>query len=173
MPLSPKTSTKKTPRSSSSSRATAQAKRAAVADVAPLPVVESATPPIDDAIGYELDKPINLPQLQSEINALSSVDVVNTALSGPDDQSQPISDSNELVLWIAPPGVDAGAVAQAFANHVPDPHWGIPQFNLDFNALLERLREDPQADLTSDEESTLIRGVAINFAMMTGPPSGA
>jgi hypothetical protein len=136
----------------------------------PLPSATSQAP-IDSALGWQINKPINLPQLQSEISALSSGKVANAALSGPNDQTQPISDSNTADLWISPQGVDPQAVAQAFQDHVADPSWGIPQFILDFNTLLAQLRMDPEMTLTAEQQSTLIRGVALNFTMFTNSPT--
>lgn len=165
MPQSRTTTPSKTKRSTSSSKSKA---------TAPLPLVqETDWKPISNAIGYQLGKQVNLPQLQSEISALSSVEVTNTALSGPDDPTQPVSDGNYLALWVSPPGVNAAAVAQAVAAHQPNPDWGIPQLLLDFNALLQALRDNPEVPLSAQDQDTLIRGLALSFSMLTNPPSSS
>jgi hypothetical protein len=132
-------------------------------------VPSSAGGPIDNAVGFVITKAVKLPQLQAEINQLSAVQVTNTALTGPNDITQPISDSNTAVLWISPQGVDPVAVAQAVFNHVPQPSWGIPQVVQDFTALMEQLRDKPDMPLSADQLETIIRGLALTFTVVMNP----
>ena len=51
-------------------------------------------------------------------------------------------------------------VNQAIADHVPDPEWGMPQAEKDYQEVMARLLDDPEADLSSDDVTALVRGLA-------------
>lgn len=152
--------------SSSSSKAKAKA-------ITPLQNVDSSLSPIDNAVGYKITSPVNLPQLQAELSAATGTEVHNTALSGPDDPSQAIGPDNWQGLWVCPMGLNASTVAQTVADHQPNPNWGIPQVITDFTAVLARLQENPEMTLTDDDRDALLRGVCLNFAAISNARSGS
>lgn len=127
--------------------------------VTSLPTVDPALSPVTNAVGYVIsDKQVNLPQLQSEIAAQAGNSVEGLTITSVQD---------EHILWVNPAKTDPSAIAVAFDDHQPDPDWGIPAVILLFNQTMEKVRKNPDVDLTDDEKDSLIRGVALNFAMIT------
>lgn len=145
---------------------TSSSKRGKTKAVDSLPVVDPEQSPLDDGVGYEIDKQINLPQLQGEIESASGTDNVNVALS----KEQNPEDPNAAVIWLTPAGLDASMIAQVVADHVPDQMWGVPQATQDFNEALSRLRQDPDGPLSAADQKALVKGIALNFTALMPPP---
>jgi hypothetical protein len=146
MPSSAKTKRPSTPSSSSKPK------------IDPLVPVDKSKSPLDDGIGYQINRQVNLAQLTAEISQAAEVERVNLALT---------QDSElDTVLWITPAGIDAGLLAQVLADHEPDPTWGIPTVIQDFTKVMVKLRDDPDGHLTAGEQTALLKGLALNFTAL-------
>jgi len=156
------TNRRKTTRSSSSE------KTAAKKDAANLPSVDPSRSPLSGGIGFEIDKQVNLPQLQSEIEQATGLTSVNIALSATPEEDDP----NNAVLWLTPAGINQNTLSQVVSAHVPNSMWGVPQIIQDFNQAVSRLREDPDGPLTDEDRDALVKGIALNFTALMPNPSG-
>jgi hypothetical protein len=115
-------------------------------------------PPYPDAADYPLQKPVNLVQITDELSAAAGQQV-RTAVTGVYDFAQPISPTNEAVFWVAPSSVSSSVVEDVLDAHVPNPAYGLNDADLQFQAVLQKVMENPNATLTSDEIQAAVRGL--------------
>jgi hypothetical protein len=119
---------------------------------------DQADSPLPNALPYKLTKPVNLAQLQHEIQVATDAEDVQTALVGP-------YPDGVSALWVLPPSLEADTVEQAIADHEPDPGWGVPKVEKDYQAVMAKLLDDPEAELSQDELVALVRGLAIRTTL--------
>lgn len=117
------------------------------------------TSPITGATAFPVGKPVNLTQLKAEIVTATGVASINLALTG-GDALEPLSDDNPATLWVAPASLDSGVVNQVVEDHSPDSNWGVPSVILDFNEVWALLAANPEVDLTAEQQTKLLRGLA-------------
>jgi hypothetical protein len=122
---------------------------------------DPASAPVPNAIPFLLTTGVNLAQLQQEISAASDDVEVGAYVIGP-------YPDGTMILWLTPPSLDPAVVEQVIDDHVPNPDWGIPQIQKDFQAVTTKLAQNPEADLTSDEVKT----IAVMLALQSLNPTG-
>lgn len=117
-------------------------------------------PAYADQATFEIDKPINLAQLASEIQQ-GVRKQVNVAQLGPQDQAAPISADNKVEIAVSPGSVNADTVNQVIADHEPQEGWGVPTYIRDFDALLLRVANEPDETLSGDDLELAVRGLLL------------
>lgn len=128
--------------------------------------VQPPPPPFDDQLTFPLTKPINLAQLGDEIQAALS-EAVRTAQVGPDDPMAPISQDNQATLAVSPSDVDAAAVTTVIEDHQPTDGYDVPEHVKDFDALLNRIVNEPDAELSGDDLRVAIRGLMLRVGSVS------
>lgn len=138
-----------------------------------IPAAESPSdtppPPFPNGASFPLEKPVNLVQITDEIAAAAG-QAVQVAITGTYDTAQPISPTNEAVIWVAPNTISSSIIITAIEDHVPNPTYGISNADLHFQAALQKVLTDPNAVLTSDEIQAAVRGLLIRSVIPTSHP---
>lgn len=129
-----------------------------------IPTAVSSTPttnPFPNATTFPVTKPINPVQLLDEINTAvgGGAQVAIVGESGvPSDQ---ISVTHPATVWVAPDTLNQTTVGNAITAHVANPLYGQPASDAAFNAVLTKVANDPNADLTDEEIQTAVRGLLL------------
>jgi hypothetical protein len=111
----------------------------------PFPDVES--------VHFELTKVVNQSQLHSELETALDQSIQLATSKTPGDEFG--------TLWLVPGGLDKAVIQRVIDDHVPEQEWGVPQSTRDYFALLRKVSEDPEADLTTAEVQTAIKGLLL------------
>jgi hypothetical protein len=141
------------------------------------PTAISSPAPFEDATQVTLTKPINTDQLGDELSAALSRTVL-LALTDYDETAD-ISDTNVAKLWISPSGLDESVIETVVSNHSPYAAYNVPKADQDYSAAVQRIMNDNQVQLTSDEMQVLLRGLVLRIERGTTTsvtpsfPSGA
>lgn len=124
------------------------------------------TPPyVDNFVEMPLSKPVNMVQLAAEVTEATGT-AVALSLVGPSVATDPVSEDNPATLY-ASPAVDADQLAQAVAEHVPNPTWGPTPADQAFNDIWGKLQANPGHKMSAAEQRALIVGLVFKF--MSGP----
>jgi hypothetical protein len=122
--------------------------------------------PLLNAAQFPLTSPVELVQLEAEINSVVGAGVTGFALTGPADPSQPISTTNQAILWVSPANLDLASIGTVVDSHSPNEPTQTP-----FMDLLVKLAAEPDAALTEDEKDLLLRGTAqLAHRLIAGRP---
>ena len=122
---------------------------------------DPSTAPVPNTVPYLLTKGVNLAQLQQEVSDASDGVEVGAYVIGP-------YPDGTTILWLSPPSLDPDVVAQAIEDHASNPDWGIPQAYKDFQTVMTKLAQNPEADLSTDEVKQLVVGLALQSQVPTG-----
>jgi hypothetical protein len=135
--------------------------------VTPTPPAPSQnnTPPYANAIQFTVTKPINLTQLEDEIEAALASTVTNISLSGSTYTPPPssISSANPATLWVVPNTLNETAVQTVINNHVANPNYGMPQQTQEYLAVVAAIQANTAITLTSGQINTAIVGLVLQL----------
>lgn len=110
--------------------------------------------PDSDAAHFPIAKEINQSQLHNELEKALGMQV---QLSTTKERL----DAVDGYLWLVPSTVDGDVVTSTLEKHVADPEWGIPQSTKDYIALVRKVMEDPEAELSAFEVQVGIKGLLL------------
>jgi hypothetical protein len=114
--------------------------------------LEEPQAPWPNALSFTVTKRIGALQFQAELNEATH-------------QSCQVSVTNDTplsmdgIVWIIPNTVDSAVVQTVIANHVMDPNYGVPSYVAAFNAVLTKVHETPNEDLSDEEIQVALKGV--------------
>ncbi len=114
--------------------------------------------PFDGAVSLPLAKEVNLVQLADEIGS-SVGEQVHLAVAGPDD---------DQLLWVSPGTVDETKVSAVLEAHSPEEHYGVPESEKIFSAVLAKAQGDDETKLSEDELHAAVLGL---MRRVNGSPS--
>lgn len=117
-------------------------------------MTETKTP---DPLTFTVTKPVNLGQLQGEIQDALGVTIDSSTMTAP---PQITEDDPATLVLSSSDDVDSDMVDLVIADHVPVPD-PLDRLTAAFNDLLDKLRLDPDMDLTDSERDTLVKGLAL------------
>jgi hypothetical protein len=131
----------------------------------PGPEVTEPPPAYANGATFELVKPVELEQLKAEINKATKRSV-EISQSGPPSGLEPISDTNRALLSITPGNVSRDAVQKVIDDHVPDGVFGVPESEQAYQAVVQKIVDDPEADLSPEEMLSAVRGLVLRSTMV-------
>jgi hypothetical protein len=112
----------------------------------------SPFPDQDPAI-FDVDKPVNESQLHSELEQALGIPVQLSTSQAPGDTSS--------MLWLVPGDVDQEQVQAVIDEHEANPEWGVPSTTRDFLALMRKVTEDDDYQLSQDEIQTAVKALIL------------
>jgi hypothetical protein len=120
-------------------------------------VVREETPwtpfPDQDAAIFDVHKPVNEAQLHSELEKALDVPVLLSTSQAPGDTSS--------TLWLVPGDLDQEQVQAVIDEHEANPEWGVPSTTRDFLALVRKVGEDDDYQLTQEEIQTAVKALIL------------
>lgn len=112
----------------------------------------SPFPDQDPAI-FDVHKPVNEAQLHDELEKALDVPIQLSTSQTPGDTSS--------TLWLVPGDVDRERVQAIIDEHEANPEWGVPSTTRDFLALVRKVIEDEDYQLSQDEIQTALKGLIL------------
>ena len=118
-------------------------------------MTKTAWPPFPDteSANFTLTKQVNQAQLHHELEEALGVPIQLSTSKTPGE--------DEETLWLVPGDVAEDTVQQVIDDHEPDQEWGVPKATRDYFALLRKVSEDPDTDLTAEEIQTAVKGILL------------
>lgn len=112
----------------------------------------SPFPDQDPAI-FDVTKPVNEAQLHDELEKVLDVPVLLSTSQVPG--------ADTSTLWLVPGDVDKERVQEIIDDHVANPEWGVPSTTRDFLALVRKVIENEDYQLSEAEIQTALRGLIL------------
>ena len=109
--------------------------------------------PDQDAAVFDVQKPLNEAQLHAELEQALDTPVQLSTSQAPGDSSS--------TLWLIPGDVDRELVENVIDEHEANPEWGVPSTTRNFLALVRKLRDDDEYELTPEELQTAVKGLIL------------
>lgn len=120
-------------------------------------IIHEETPwspfPDQDPAIFDVQKPVNEAQLHAELEKALDVPVQLSTSQAPGDSAS--------TLWLIPGDVDHELVESVIDEHEANPEWGVPSTTRDFLALVRKLRDDDEYELTPEEIQTAVKGLIL------------
>jgi hypothetical protein len=124
---------------------------------------QNNTPPYANALQFTVTKPINLTQLEDEIEAALAATVTNISLSGYTPPPSSISSGNPATLWVVPNTLNSSAVQTVINNHIANPNYGMPQQTQQYLAVVAAIQANTAITLTSTQLNTAVVGLVLQL----------
>lgn len=116
------------------------------------PAAWSPFPDQDPAV-FDVTKPLNEAQLHDELEKVLDTPVQLSTSQAPGDTTS--------TLWLVPGDVDQEKVQAVIDDHVANPEWGVPSVTRNYLALVRKVIEDEDYELSQDEIQTALKGLLL------------
>lgn len=130
--------------------------------------VSTPPAPYPNALQFAVTKPINLTQLNVEMEAALGVTVI-LALNGAIYTPPPsgISPSNPATLWVVPNTVSSTAVQTVINNHVANPNYGLSAQTQAYLNVIAEITANNAITLNATDLNTAVVGLILQLQALT------